>query len=175
MPDFTPEWRLLEPRIDIQALGLYLNTVEQQLAQLRMRFTADLKDATEDESGWRHQESQIREDLVTRSLRSGFIISLWASYESGVSEVADLLEAAKGLPRSFPGGGGGNWIDRTKTYFASVLEFPLHPDQDDWDRLGVLYAVRNTYAHANGRLRLMKRTRSRNARTRHRCGHGHYV
>ena len=160
MPNFTPEWRLLEPRVDLQALGLYLDTVEQQLAflrdQWRVRLNADLRAATEDESGWLQQESQIREAHVTRSLRGGFIISLWASYESGVSEVANLLEDAKCLPRKFPGGGGGTWIDRAKTYFDSVLEFPLHPDPDDWDRLGVLYAVRNTYAHANGRLRLVR-------------------
>ena len=61
----------------------------------------------------------------------------------------------KGLPRNFPGGGGGNWIKRAKTYFASVLEFPLHPDLEHWDRLTVLYAVRNAYAHANGRPGLM--------------------
>ena len=106
MPNFTPEWRLLEPRVDLQALGLYLDTVEQQLDflrdQWRGRLNADLRAATEDESGWLQQESEIREAHVTRLLRGGFIISLWASYESGVSEVANLLEDAKRLPRKFP-------------------------------------------------------------------------
>ncbi len=164
VPNFTPEWRLLEPRIDLQALGLYLDTVEEQLDflrdQWRVQLNADLRAATEDESGWLQQESQIREAHVTRSLRGGFIISLWASYESGVSEVANLLEDAKRLARKFPKVSGKKvsgetWVDKAKTYFASVLEFPLHPDPDDWDRLQVLYAVRNTYAHGNGRLRLM--------------------
>ena len=89
MPNFTPELRLLEPRVDIGALGLYLDTVEKQLAFLRdewhVHLNADFRDATEDESSWPLQESQIREDQVTKSLRSGVIISLWASYESGVS------------------------------------------------------------------------------------------
>ena len=34
---------------------------------------------------------------MTRSLRGGFIISLWASYESGVLDVADFLKDEKGL------------------------------------------------------------------------------
>ena len=104
MPRFIirPEWRLLDPRVDLEALEIYLTTVEQQLAflrnQWRIRLTADLKDASnKDESDWLWHESRVRETLVTRSLRGGFIMSLWASYESGVLEVADFLKDKKGL------------------------------------------------------------------------------
>ena len=46
MPSFTPEWRLLDPVADLEALRLYLDTVEEQLAflqdQWQVRLTADL-------------------------------------------------------------------------------------------------------------------------------------
>ena len=131
--------------------------MEQQLAflrdQWRIRLTADLKDASnKDESDWLWHESRVRETLVTRSLRGGFIMSLWASYESGVLEVADFLKDKKGLRLRFSDVRGRDWFDRARKYFDSVLAFPLHPDLDDWNSLRVLYSVRIAYAHANGRL-----------------------
>ena len=35
MPSFTLEWRLLDPVADLEALRLYLDTVEEQLAFLQ--------------------------------------------------------------------------------------------------------------------------------------------
>ena len=94
----TPEWRLLDPRVDLDALGRYLDTVEHQLAllqdQWKARLTADLTDAPED-SDWLWHEFEMTEAHVTRSLRGGFIMSLWASYESGILEVADFLQKKK--------------------------------------------------------------------------------
>lgn len=161
----TPEWRLLDPRIDLEALGLYLDTVEQQLAFLRdqwqARLNTDLNGAIDSEDRRLLMfEHDIREAQVTRSLRGGFIISLWASYESGVLEVANFIKYKKdkwGLLPKFPHGKGDNLVDRARSYFDSVLEFHLHPDLDNWHPLYVLYAVRNTYAHTNGRLRLMRK------------------
>ena len=153
----SPEWRLLDPRVDLEALGRYLDTVEQQLAHLRdqwrIRLTADLKDASnKDERDWLWHESEVRETLVTRSLRGGFIMSLWASYESGVSEVADFLKDKKGLRLKLSDVRGRDWFDQARKYFDSVLGFPLHPDLDDWNPLRELHSVRIAYAHANGRL-----------------------
>ena len=155
MPSFTPEWRLLDPVADLEALRLYLDTVEEQLAflqdQWQVRLTADLKDATKDERDWLWHESQMREAHVTKSLRGGFIISLWASYESGILDVADFLKDEKGL-RLRLSDVRGDLFNRARKYFDSVLVFPLHPDLNDWTPLQVLHDVRNTYAHANGRL-----------------------
>ena len=127
MPQFTPEWRLLGPTIDLEALRLYLKTVEQQLALLRdearVRLTADQKDAND----WLWYESQMREAYVTKSLRGGFIMSLWASYESGVLEVANFLEKEKGMPQEFPRVSGADPVDQAQKYFDSELGFPLHP------------------------------------------------
>lgn len=164
VPRFTPEWRLLDPRVDLEALRLYLNTVEQQIAFLHdlwnVRLNADLNNSTNrDDSDWLRFKYDMREAQVTKSLRGGFIISLWASYESSVSEVANLVRKEKGLStEKFPDARGDTWVDRAKAHFDSVLEFPLHPDLDDWNSLHVLYAVRNAYAHANGRFRLMKKS-----------------
>ena len=155
MPSFTPEWRMLDPVADLEALRLYLDTVEEQLAflqdQWQVRLTADLKDATKDERDWLWHESQMREAHVTKSLRGGFIISLWASYESGILDVADFLKDEKGL-RLRLSDVRGDLFNRARKYFDSVLVFPLHPDLNDWTPLQVLHDVRNTYAHANGRL-----------------------
>ena len=139
MPSFTPEWRLLDPRLDLNALRLYLDTVEQQITSLHdlweVCLNADSNSSINRDDWDRIRfEYDMREAQVTKSLRGGFIISLWASYESGVSEVAHLIRKEKGLSkRKFPDAGGDTWVDRAKAHFDSVLEFPLHPDLDDWN------------------------------------------
>ena len=125
----TPEWRLLDPRVDLEALGLYLDTVEQQLAflrnQWRIRLAADLKDASNrTERNWLLHESGVRETLVTRSLQGGFIMSLWASYESGILEVADFLKAKKDLRLRLSDVRGRDWFDQARKYFRQRLGIP---------------------------------------------------
>ena len=80
--------------------------------------------------------------LYPKIFRGAFAVTLWAAYESSIIEIATFAGKSK----------GANPINEYKTslvYLQSTFQLPSEETQKQLDGL---YAVRNAYAHANGRL-----------------------
>jgi hypothetical protein len=164
MPRFRFDFRLIEVEAELAALGEYLFALEAQLIYLRdqkrVQTLADLRQTgSEDddvEIDLAHQELRLLvEHTYPKSFRGTFVVSLWAVYESGISEVADFLRRRIGATETLAELRRGSILRRAERYYKDVLGFPLHPDPGVWASLTELYAVRNAYAHANGRLSAM--------------------
>ena len=162
MPTFHPEWRLLTLRADLEALGEYLSALEEQLAFLRaqwdVRLQADLRCSSDDEGDWLRFERRLRECHVLTPLRAGFVGALWSVYSGGVAQVATHLMSARSVTDALADAKGRDVFAKWRKHFGDRLGLELHPELQDWTPLRFLHAVRNTFAHANGRPRGMNQS-----------------
>ena len=161
MPILRPEWRLLTPRADLEALGEYLSTLEDQLDYLRaqwdVRLRVDLGAADDDERDWLYFERRLKDSHVVTPLRSGFVLAFWSVYSGGIHHVATHLMSNRGVKQALADAEGRDLFAKWRRYFADRLGLELHPELPDWTSVKVLQAVRNTFAHANGRPHEMSR------------------
>lgn len=140
MVRLTVDFRYSEIVYELWALGEMQELVEPAIEQLAQRdedeTLAELRrkgwDDDEAELDLAHQKIRDMADYVLpRFLRGPLLIALWASYESGVGEVAEKLKDAMGEQRSLDGMKGG-FLDRAKGYLEDVLGLAL---DDDHSRL----------------------------------------
>jgi hypothetical protein len=156
----TLDFRFVEIEYELWALGEYLNALEQQLPAIaEAKRTQTYTRLQAEKLGWDDPETEfafqelyeIAENVLPRFLRGPFLATLWALYESAVTEIASYLrqqqKKALGL-RDIRGG----FLDRAQKYFDHILAFPLCTDDRTWERLKMLMMLRNALAHANGRL-----------------------
>ena len=78
------------------------------------------------------------------------LVSLFAAYESIVTEIADLVKDSQSQEISIKDL-RGDFLERAKKYYQHILQFELCSQQEIWMRIRMLSALRNAYAHANGR------------------------
>jgi hypothetical protein len=164
VPRIQIDLRFVEIEYELWALGQFLTFLEPQIKSLgrqdRAKTVRELK-----RQGWDHDETEIslafqdlterQEYVIPRFMRGPFIVSLWACFESSVSEIADhhkkRLHARLGL-RDVR---ADNPLKRGRLYFDTVLRIPLERDNSRYNRLNDLLLVRNALAHANGQQRAM--------------------
>ena len=159
------DFRFVENYYELDALGDYLNVLEDQLSLIitkeQERIKADIlknkKKLDEVELSLMHQElNNLIYELLPRFFRSPFLVTLYAIAESAIIEVADYLQNQKNKSLSIKDIRGDNFIDQTKKYFDHVLEFKLFSDASIIDRLEMLRILRNAVAHGNGRFERIK-------------------
>jgi len=162
--ELTLDFRFVEIEYELWALGEYLNALEQQLpaiaeekrTQTFARLQAEKSDWDDPETELAFRElDEIAESVLPRFLRGPFLVTLWALYESAITEIAGYLKQqqkkALGLQDIRDG-----FLDRARKYFDHILAFPLCADDRTWERLQMLMILRNALAHANGRIEAVK-------------------
>ena len=165
----TLDFRLLEVSMELSTLEKHLELIENQIErgqeEARSIMEAEtLELESDDEAEWSilGQEYYYQVDfMLPRVLRNPFLVSLFAVYESAVTEIANLIQRKKGVGISIDDL-KGDLLRRSKKYYAQVLQFELSLDNDSWQRLMLLSDLRNAIAHTNGRVDMVsKRTRER--------------
>ncbi len=142
--------------LDVWPLDSFIQILEVELPRVieeeRKRIWQDVKAGDEQrEHNAEIAEYQLDEGLTTRLLTGTALIATWATYESVVKRSAKQIQQSKKLRlrlRDIK----GSFPESARTYFEDVLQFDLHPPGTDWNRLSVLYGLRNALAHANGQL-----------------------
>ena len=155
----TLDFRFVEIDYELWALGEYLDALEQQLptiaeekrTQTYAHLQAEELDWDDPETELAFQELyEITESVLPRFLRGPFLVTLWALYESAVTEIASYLRQQQNKALKLQDIRGG-FLDRARKYFDHILAFPLCTDDRTWERLRMLMILRNALAHANGR------------------------
>ena len=117
------------------------------------------KDA-ESEARLLYQEYDHQIDFVIPyMLRGPFLISMWAAYELAVGEISELVRKKQGQGTSLADMNARGFPGCAKEYYRQMIPFPLYTSTQLWERLTLLYALRNAMAHANGRLDLVNTAR----------------
>ena len=161
--------RLLELSGELFALEDHLQLIESQMEHIRkterLRIEAELrKDRLSPEDPEWHQAldgyTELIECLLPRFFRGTFLMTLYAVYESGVKEIAKLMQEKnpeKISINEFIQKTRGNFLQCAKKYYEDILNFDLYTKEDVLENVKMLYELRNAYAHANGRLESIKR------------------
>ena len=157
--------RLVEVEVELGILEEQLEHIEEQikLGQTRAEEEFAPNTPSEDESDWdtrRQQYDYETEVILPRMWRSPFLVSMFSVYETSVTEVASLIQ--KKQERQIRLNDlRGEFLDRAKKYYKSILQFNLSTSNERWKRLNKLSDLRNVIAHTNGRLETVSRERKR--------------
>ena len=163
------DFRLLEVSMELSTLEKHLELIEAQIERGQKEAWSSREAKTmelepDDEAEWSFivQEYDYQVGFVLpRVLRNPFLVSLFAVYESAVTEIAKAMQRKKGVGISIDGL-KGDFLQRSKNYYEHVLQFQLTLSNDIWQRLMLLSDLRNAIAHTNGRLDIISsRTRQR--------------
>ena len=163
------DFRLLEVSMELSTLEKHLELIEAQIERGQeeawsRREAKMMELESDDEAEWSLivQEYDYEVDVVLpRVLRNPFLVSLFAVYESTVTEIAKAMQQKKSAGISIDDL-KGDFLKRSKNYYGHVLQFQLSLSNDNWQRLMLLSDLRNAIAHTNGRLDIVStRTRER--------------
>ncbi len=161
--------RLMEASYALEVLDEHLELLEKQFIDLseRDRLTTEAKlqtladEVDKDEFHW-HNVDEVRshhhefvEVILPRLFRGPFMVSLWAVYESTVTEIASHIKRNRGLALGLEDIKGYDFLSRAKKYYEHILNFTLCSDQT-WERLRMLSVLRNSVAHGNGRFEMLR-------------------
>ena len=154
MPNISLPLNLVNIFVDLDALEELLSIIED-----RRKRPPEYCISPDDEDGPVFQvipEYQM-EFMFPRAMRGAFLISLFAVYESAVTDIAGLIQKRMRKECSLSDIGEGDFLDRAKTYYKDVLQFKLFENNQAWERLKIFLVLRNVYAHANGHIDMAKR------------------
>jgi hypothetical protein len=159
------DFRLIEIESELFVLDDHLNLIEEQIRNKesfeRMKSQQKIKklNLNPDDPEW-HEEQQkldyLVDFLLPRLFRGPFLISLYAVFESAVTEIASLIQKQKRITISI-NDLRGDFLDRAKKYFKDIVDFQLLSDKLAWDRITILSVLRNAIAHANGRIEMLNK------------------
>lgn len=165
MARISVDFRFVEIGYELWALGHMLDVSEQQIAYLRDQDTVRTysrlhHDARQDDEADRDLEIEMLRErvevVVPRFLRYPLLVSAWAIYEAGVTEVARYLADRLHAKLKLSDIRGDDFLARASLYFTAVLNVALDPDLDRMKRLKQLVTIRHAIAHANGRVAILK-------------------
>lgn len=157
------DFYLLEIESTLAGLSDFLAFIEQEMTPVYDERRKKLKAELEAKGvEWAEAQMELQvldhlsENVFPRTLRAGFVMTLWGALEGGLTEAAREIgkhQAAKLKLRHLHGGG----LERLNSYFRRVLGVPLVDKSADLRRLRDLQIIRNAYAHANGRFAMMSK------------------
>ena len=166
----TLDFRLIEVESELFALDYHLNLIEEQIrnkeAWERMLSQKKIKKLgltyDDPEYHWEQQElDYLTEITLPRLFRGPFLISLYAVYESSVIEIAALIQKKKGIQKSIKDV-KGNFLERAKKYYNDVIQFQLFSGNEAWQKINMIFEIRNAIAHTNGRIEMLnEKTRNK--------------
>ncbi len=156
------DFRLLEVSMELDTLEKYLELIEEEIKRgqeaAKEELEAKTRELSLDEVEWdilrqdyRHQVEFVR----PRILRGPFLVTLFAVYETSVTEVASRIQKKRSGQISLDDI-KGDLLNRAQKYYKHVLQFELSSNNKRWERLTVLADLRNAIAHTNGRLDMIE-------------------
>ena len=166
--------RLMELTSELAVLEQYLEFVEEQSqkwttnalkAQLQ-ELAIDLQCAEDWYVEWdlKNQEWELQtEFILPKILHSPFLVTLFALYETTVTEVANLLQRKQNTKISIADL-KGSLLTRVKKYFGEVIQFEYSSSNQNWERITHLSRLRNAIVHANARFDMMHKERQKRTR-----------
>lgn len=98
--------------------------------------------------------SQNVNENIPRLFWGPFIVSLWSILESSYIEISNQISSIQNQQLKLNDINGGI-INQVKKYFSHVLKISYMPDKFNWESIIDLYAIRNAFAHKNGRFDLL--------------------
>jgi len=128
------DFRLLDVSLELHALEEYLDTIEKQIENINKSEELILEAAksednlTPDDPEW-HEAHQIyyqRIDfLIPRFFRGPYLVSLYAVYETAVTEIARLIQKGQEQSLSLNDIRADDFLDRAKNttsmFFISIF------------------------------------------------------
>lgn len=158
--NFKFDFRFVELEWELHGLGWFREKLEDLLLfqkdqeELRLKSElAKLDDPAEQQAAWETTGALI-DEVMPRFSRGPYLISLWALFESGMTEIAGHVAKAKHLTLKLDDISARGKVQQWKRYFEDYADFPLRIEEAEWTRLDELKDIRNLLAHANGRLDL---------------------
>lgn len=153
---FLLEW-LPNPGHRFEALRPALHAIEESIShqsdQRALRAQAEFRrlgipaDEASNELAVIHHET---EQLLSRMLRSGFLVSMWSLFESSIKDLGQYVQAKRSLEFEFKIRRGKNLLTAADEFFRAALNTDPFLTQDDRRRLDLLRRFRNSFAHADG-------------------------
>lgn len=161
----TIDFRLFDTIAELRSHNDILKSIENQESYLSESKRRELikyikslgieTDEPEYDVLWQENDYKT-EYLYPKALRGAFLISLWATFEAGISEIARLIQVCKGIKLKISDIRAENILDQINKYFTEVLECDLEFSKEEMAELKNLYFLRNCYAHSNGRIDALK-------------------
>lgn len=162
--EFIIDPRLCNVSLEVSLIECQFNLIKNQLANLE-KIEADIFDnacekenlTPEDDEWhyWHNQYTQQVDFLFPRFFWGPFLVSVYAVFESAVTEAARLIQKAKGQQISL-NDIRGEFLERSQKYFKHILEFNLCNNSEAWKAIKMLAEVRHAIAHTNGRIDMLK-------------------
>ena len=161
-------FRLIGISSDLDILKAHLEHIEEQDEQwrqlaedIRDDLLGDLSSYSQDDRQARWQFAQgVYDDYVEfrlpRIFYYPFLVSLYAVYESAVTEIASLIQEKNEQKNTLFDIKGKDFLDRANKYFRITLKYELSQNNQTWKRMRVLTEIRHAIAHANGHLELVR-------------------
>ena len=156
------DFRLLDISLELGALEDYLDTIERQIDHIResdkLLLEAAIKEQNlkTDDPEWLevHQNYEHRIDfLLPHFFRGPFLISLYAVYETAVTEIARLIQKRQSQAIALGEIRADDFLNQAKKYYKHILHFDLCDDNAAWQQIIMFSQIRNALAHTNGRHR----------------------
>ena len=152
------DFRLIELEQELRLISELRETLEHQIAHSIAQETLRTESALRKEHDWTEHEIAYQvldhtlENLHSRLSRGLFLLALWAVFESVISEVAYFIADQRKANLKVQDLYGRSLRDKWSKYFSFVLGYELNFTKQEWMRLNELAALRNFFAHANGRV-----------------------
>ena len=164
---------LMHVSFELSTLQQNLNLLDQQIESSRSQAKSELEanvselsiDDDDDLAHYDllHQEHELQVDFVLpRLLRCPFLITLFSTYESVVTQIAEIMQERRGQKISL-GDLKGDFLSKARLYYRHILQLELSVDNTRWQRIKLLADLRNSFAHANGLIKASKKKRIQNA------------
>ncbi len=171
----TDFW-LVEVPVDLDILKDHLKHIEEQAEQWR-QSAEDILDtmleklptlSQNDRRPWSQFSYDIHDDYVKSRpqyiLYNPFLVSLYAVYESAVTQIASLIQEKNGQQVPLDDNKKGDFLGYAKKYYRDVLKLELFKNNQSWERLKILAELRHAIAHANGHLEMVKESKRKKIR-----------
>lgn len=167
--------RLLGAKIELEMLTEHLQLIENHIERIQKEerrefdrkveeigktykcanLTAELIEERRVEEEIASKEYELRINDLPLFFRGPFLVSLYAVYESVVTEIADLIRDKQSQQIKIDDL-RGNFLERAKKYYKHILQFDLYSNEKAWQQIKMLSDLRNAFAHANGRMDRLK-------------------
>lgn len=129
--------------------------IAHQADQLRLRTKASLKRAGMHPDDIEYELYVMRtttEELFPQVFRSGFLVSVWAVFESGIKDLAEYVKRGLKQPFGLQDLRSSDFLEQSDKFFNATLGVRVFPDKALRTEVQLFKDFRNTIVHHNGSL-----------------------
>lgn len=159
------DFRFIDIEYELGALDDYIKLLEEQLGGLieqeQRHFDAKIQkeiyqiDEAERQFAYQELYEHI-EHLLPRFFRNPLLVTLWATFESAIIEIAEYLRNGKELKLRISDIRGDSFLKQARKYYDHILNFSLCVKPEPLGRLEMLRILRNAVAHSNSRINAVR-------------------